>query len=652
MSTNVDATWRATLSDLETKFIKGLRIAEKRPGDESVHAAALVERVFKVFGNAPDGSSTTADVAAAIKGAIDKCCEMASSAVLEGASREERVRIDIALKTLYYVNQAFGATMAGARMLLASTETDSTHGSGGRKGYDDDDAIVAGIARFSSCFKLDDDGEDTTNKIQQLLLYMLNCAQSKGFRRCNGDCYRRRYTSDGHDTHAWERVCTMQEFVYDNTRKEINYDMWLNLTSMRTNVAAAVDHLVNCKDVQMPDLVRDRHVFSFRNGIYLAGEDAFLPYGSARATALPASVASARFFDMSFDVDAYETTSSSDWYAIETPHLQSILDYQGMDDDVSRWMYVMIGRLIYEVNERDKWQVIAYLKGAASSGKSTILTRVCRGIYEASDVGVLSNNIERKFGLSAFYNKFMFIGPEMKSDVALEQAEFQSVVSGETVQVAIKFQTAQTVDWKVPGILAGNEVPGWVDNSGSINRRIVLFEFTKRVDDGDMELGKKLEGEMARLLLKCNRAYLHAVQRFAKDNLWKHLPKAFHRAKDDFGENVNSLVHFLRSGAFEFSQDNYMPLGDFTAAYKAYVERMGLTRLKSLSGDALTQPLMGARCYIKKNTTLKYPRGGSGVVTCAFLMGADMVCNKYGDDDDRDEYYSATRDDPLEPSRK
>ena len=65
--------------------------------------------------------------------------------------------------------------------------------------------------------------------------------------------------------------------------------------------------------------------------------------------------------------------------------------------------------------------MLPFLKGAASSGKSTILTRVCRGLYEPADVGTLSNNIERKFGLSALHDKLLFIGPEIKSDIALEQ---------------------------------------------------------------------------------------------------------------------------------------------------------------------------------------------------------------------------------------
>ena len=65
--------------------------------------------------------------------------------------------------------------------------------------------------------------------------------------------------------------------------------------------------------------------------------------------------------------------------------------------------------------------MIPYLKGVASSGKSTIVMRVCRGLYEPADVGVMSNNIERKFGLSALADKLLFVGPEIKGDCQIEQ---------------------------------------------------------------------------------------------------------------------------------------------------------------------------------------------------------------------------------------
>jgi hypothetical protein len=184
----------------------------------------------------------------------------------------------------------------------------------------------------------------------------------------------------------------------------------------------------------------------------------------------------------------------------------------------------------------------------------------------------------------------------------------------------------QAVEWKVPGILAGNEVPGWVDNAGSINRRIMLFEFVRRVDDGDMELGKKLDAEMARIILKANRAYLEAVRLYARDNVWKHLPRAFHAAKEDFTESVNSMVHFLHSGALQFGgADVYMPIEDFSHEYKAHTERMGMTRVK-MSGDALLQPLLGMQCRLLKKGLMRYPRSGNGSVRSGtFVVGADIA---------------------------
>jgi hypothetical protein len=229
---------------------------------------------------------------------------------------------------------------------------------------------------------------------------------------------------------------------------------------------------------------------------------------------------------------------------------------------------------------------------------------------------------------------------EIKADIQLEQAEFQSIISGEAVQVAVKCQTARSVAWKVPGALAGNEVPKWVDNSGSINRRIVLFEFPKRVHDGDMDLGRKLEQDMAAILLKANRVYLEAVRKYARDNIWKHLPREFHLAKEEFSEATNSIVQFLRSGRLAFAKDMYMPFEQFSGAYESYVASMGLVRLK-LNGDRIAHPLMEAGCRVHKNITMKYPRGSSSIVTGRFIIGLDFAPEVAQEETEK-------KDDPLE----
>ena len=543
---------------------------------------------------------------------VQQCCKIANLVVMDdSASPQEKAVVNRTLQLVYYLTQAANYAVASHRCLDSGPGTEDEEAS--------DEQLLSSVARFSP-----QNAEDT-NRIQKLIMYMLNCLYASGYRRHNGACYRARYIG-GVCTHSWDRVCDIQEFIYDNTQKEINFDMWCNLTCTRANLVTVVEHLSNCKDVQFPPLVRDRHVFSFSNGIYFAAEDRFSAFDQVDMSGGGGGgggrlAAAAKFFDLTFE----DTDSKrEDWYSgIQTPHLQSILDYQRLDPEVCKWMYVFIGRLIYEVGELDEWQVVPYLKGAASTGKSTILMRVCRSLYETADVGVLSNNIEKKFGLASLADKFVFIGPEIKSDISLEQAEFQSLVSGETLQVAVKFMPSKTIQWRVPGILAGNEVPGWVDNSGSINRRIIMFEFERPVTNGDMTLGQKLEEEMAHIILKANRAYLEAVHLYAKDNIWLHLPPAFHRAKEELNESANSMVGFLNSGRLEFNEELYMPFVDFMESYKDYCRQTGGRQINQ--GD-FKNHLRAMSCEVIRKTTLKYPPDGKNyMANSKFVMGVDIA---------------------------
>lgn len=112
-----------------------------------------------------------------------------------------------------------------------------------------------------------------------------------------------------------------------------------------------------------PELYKQRGVYSFRNGVYMAREDAFYAFGLGRP--LSNDVVACKFVDNEFPVHHIE----SPWYDIPTPHLQGIMDYQKFPDDVCHWLYVILGRLLYPLNEMDGWQVIPFFKGMASFSK-------------------------------------------------------------------------------------------------------------------------------------------------------------------------------------------------------------------------------------------------------------------------------------------
>ena len=547
------------------------------------------------------------------------------------------------------------------------------------------------------------DGE--TSAFQSLLLYLLDAVMEKKYRKY-GDWLYEPIVIDGQDMHSWRSVVEIKEFVYSMLRKETCWDQWKNATHNMKNVSSSIEYLTNCHDHQLPWLVKQRAVYSFTNGVYLAAEERFHDFATAK-TPLSDSIVSCKFVDRPF-------VPYDDWRDIPTPNLDSIPNYQGWTADVREWMYVFLGRLLYPLNAHDSWQVIPFFLGSASSGKcfcrdtpvmmrdgsskpvqdirvgdelmgddstsrrvltlargiddmfdivpanskfqtyrvtrehvlclklstwdsetiemtvddymknpdarlmayrttgdmygfsvvptgkeayygfetdgnhrfllgdftvthnSTVVLKVCKNFYEALDVGILSNNIEKKFGISAFYDKNLVVAPEIRNDLAIEQAEFQSIVSGEDIQVNVKHKKAFSVEWTVPGVLAGNEVPNWADSAGSIQRRIVLFEFTKTVRNGDMKLGEKLNAELPNIIQKCNRAYLEKARAHSDVNVWTVLPSYFHRTRNALAQATNSVEAFLASTDLRLDAETFMPIKDFQDALKEFEIRNNL----------------------------------------------------------------------------
>ena len=471
-----------------------------------------------------------------------------------------------------------------------------------------DDDLDARLNSFGIRFRwLDAD----INEVQKLLLHLLDTAMERKYRK-QGDLVFEPIQVDGYETHAWRYVCDIKEFVYRECQKEIQLDAWLQLTNGANNAKTVVEFLKNCNDYQFRWLKKDRHVFAFRNGVYMAKHDRFYPFGGER---LGDSIVACKFFDMDFD-----EFHGMSWRDIPTPAVQSVLDYQGFSAEVSDFLYILIGRMLYDVGEGDGWQVIPYLLGTAGTGKSSITLNVVAKLYGPEDVGLLSNNVERQFGLSAFYDKLIFVAPEIKSDVRLEQAEFQSMVSGEEVQIAIKHKSAFSHKWSTPGFLAGNELVGWADNSGSIQRRLCVFRFDKRVVNGDMRLGDRLEAELGSFLVKANRAYREASETFGSTNLWEVLPDYFKGTRDELAASVNSVEAFLHSSEVTLESGVYCPFDEFKAALRAYEHANGFKTSK-YTADFFRGPF-SKFALSRVRDTLEY-RGR--LLKREYVMGVDLA---------------------------
>lgn len=408
------------------------------------------------------------------------------------------------------------------------------------------------------------------NAFQNLVIYLLNRAFVKGYRLYRESCFKQIYHNN-YPTHAWTYVCPVQAFVYDSINRETNGEMWRNLTQSKDNPERAAKYLISARDREFPMLEPDRHLFAFTDGIYDAKNVMFHPY---EKDPLPSDRVAIKFFDMPFNVEAlfmYE-----DWYDIPTPDFQTILDFQKLDEEVCRVLYMMMGRCLYEVGEMDTWEVIMFIKGVAGSGKSTI-GKILKYFYPSSDVAILSSNIEKKFGLQSIYDKLMFLCLEVKANWGLDQADFQSMISGEEISIAVKHKNARSVIWKVPGMLMGNEVArGWRDAANSLTRRIVILDFKYQVKNTDTTLAWKLKQAVPSLLHKCNMAYRTAVKEIGSQNIWNCLPEYFKITQQKLAADINPLVDFLNSPSdFELDPEGYVPFTDFRTALFAYMDKSG-----------------------------------------------------------------------------
>lgn len=441
------------------------------------------------------------------------------------------------------------------------------------------------ISSLFECSTIDTELKDIS-PYQRLLFALYDETYKRNYRKYKGQCCEQVRTVENFYTKAWKPIMTIPEFVYSVAQKETRFDMWLNMTSRSNNAREAIKHLTDSKDIQFPEIKKKRHVWSFKNGIFFGKwldpekgvyTSKFFSYTSDEYKSLhDPTIVSAKYFDKQFD----DFTHIENWYDIPTPNFQSVMDYQKFDEDVCKWMYVMGGRLCFEVGDMDGWQVIPFLKGIARSGKSTLITKVFKKFYESEDVRTLSNNIERKFGLSGICDGFMFIAPEVKGDLCLEQAEFQSLVSGEDVSVAQKYEKPKSVEWKTPGILGGNEIPNWKDNSGSVLRRLLTWNFGKQVKDADPKLDDKLDAEIPIILLKCVRAYLDYSQKYSGVDIWNCVPKYFKLIQTQVAMVTNTLQNFLASEKVKYGQDMFVPQKIFIQIFNQHCQENNLGKVK------------------------------------------------------------------------
>jgi hypothetical protein len=497
---------------------------------------------------------------------------------------------------------------------------------------------------------------ETLGPCQSLMLYLLEQLQRKEYRRYvvedKGMCYQKIYNAKGQDTHAWKPAMTVKNFVLDMTRKELNANMWKNRTASKENTNFVTRELTECLAPEFEDLAKDRHIFSFNNGVYITKVpspeedkehiwvDQWIPFEGPGSKKIGASVVSSKYFDLNFE-DCSEENGYEDWFDIivkHCPHFKSVMDYQQWPEEVQRWLCILMGRMLYDIGELDDWQVYIFLLGMAGSGKSTIIENILKQFYEPADVGIVGNNVQKMFALSALVGKKIILGPEIKGNWSIDQAELQSMISGESLSVNTKFKTAVSVEKFTSHLaIAGNLAPDFQDNAGSMSRRTVVFPFEYKVKKGDAKLGQKIQKELAFIMQACNKGYLDAVHKYGSSGIWEVLPELFKTTQESMAENTNALTHFLKTDLVILGKDQYCREKVFVAAFNDHCKESHFNTSKWTS-QFYSGPFADFGIKLAKNCRRRYPnKPGERSYSGTFILGVDIKEGAIKDDDDDDE---------------
>ena len=225
---------------------------------------------------------------------------------------------------------------------------------------------------------------------------------------------------------------------------------------------------------------------------------------------------------------------------------------EGTELTMCDMLEVLIGRLFYPIGEYDNWQVMPFLKGDANTGKGTVCDLIKR-MFPTGTTGVITATQEQTFGLEALFSKRLVVIPDLpkKFSKIINQSDFQSMVSGEGVSVARKNKTAISDQaWKVPIVGAGNYLPDYNDNSGSISRRLSVFPFATLITSRDTTLKDQVvKNELVTIIIRCIARYRVICDRYKTLDFWtKIAPAPLREVQREVKESTNYLANFLKNG--------------------------------------------------------------------------------------------------------
>ena len=332
--------------------------------------------------------------------------------------------------------------------------------------------------------------------------------------------------------------------------------------------------LINMNTVnhQQFELLNDqsfqKHVISFYDGYFDIDKVKIIEWENAHQNEhIPMTE---HYFECKYPLDFKDETKTPIWNKLLTGQLSP---------EMCEQFEMFVGRLFFDIGAHDHWQVIPMLKGMSNTGKSTALS-IIQHMFPISKCGVITSTHEEKFGLESLYTKRIVFVPDICENFrsCLNQQDFQSMATGESVNIARKNKTAVSLSkWTTPMIIAGNFLPNYKNKSGSFSKRMCVFMFSNIIPQYDTELKTKvIQNELAHITIRCIVKYREACTTFESKEFWRHV--ACQELKDqqiEVQQESSYLTMFLRHGNDYYQvlhdEKSVTSLQDLNSAFSNYM---------------------------------------------------------------------------------
>jgi hypothetical protein len=430
---------------------------------------------------------------------------------------------------------------------------------------------------------------DTTKlkKHQQLIHFYYREAFKLNYRKDKDCLYRPRYNKHDEFVYAYEYVYDISDFVYTGLYPMEQNHYWFEcLTERNNNAKMCIDTLTNIKSEWLQDLERNHNIHSFQNGLFVLSLNSFFYYkklpGKHWVGDLTGNITAIKYHDMEFDEEGMNNDMDKHpvrtYMSIDMPPVLKVFTTQGFTMDEIRWIYGLLGRMLHPLGSMDTWQIFPYFLGLAGTGKSTSL-RLLASLLEARDVGYLNNTLQKTFALEGIFDKLIYLALDIDEHFQLDQATFQSMVAGEEVSVLRKYKRPMTVIWNIHGGFAGNKLPPWTDNGGSLSRRLIVIEFLTPISRCDPGLYEKCLNSKDRFIKVITSAYHDLARKYKDRSIKEVIPEKFKAAEAKALLELNVLMSFIKDCADldpnnNKGQQTYIQsFKDFSKAFKNYCKR-------------------------------------------------------------------------------